>query len=468
MTNSALATRRNFLRGASSVAAATIVAPHVLGGPRYIAPSDQVHVAVVGVGGRGRQNVLELLKLDDVRITAVADPAERWDLSNYYYRGVAGRLPVCDEIDQLQTNKVGPSKVAQFADYRKLLDEFPDVDAVLCATPDHLHAHVSLAALKSGKHVYCEKPLTHNIAEARLVARVAAESKLATQMGNQGHSNEGIRQTVEWIQGGAIGEVSEVHAWVSTRRWNPTLLEPPKGNAEAPAGVDWDLWCGPRDLVPYASAYAPVAWRDFWKFGCGALGDFGCHDLDSAVWALDLDTPSRVQFTPAGQTHPEMAPHGEIGYYDFPGTESRGPVRITWYSGGIKPYHPEQIPADNPLPSRGVLFVGEKGLMLCGGAGGTPTLFPKSRNDQWQPPAPSLRRSPGHHRQWIDAIKGGDVCQSNFGYGAKLTEITLLGLLALRTGKIVQWDANGMKSDGSRDSEAIIHGSYRAGWQLPA
>lgn len=458
--------RRGFLKGASAVAAATYVAPQVLGGPRYTAPSDQVHVGVVGVGGRGFQNVRELMKLDDVRITAVADPAEEWDLSNYYYRGVAGRGPVSSEIDRLQSERYSSEKAKQYDDFREMLESQKDIDAVLCATPDHLHAYVSLLSLAAGKHVYCEKPLTHNIAEARMVQRAAKEAGLATQMGNQGHSNEGIRQTVEWIRAGAIGNVSEVHAWVSTRKWNPTLLSPPEESMPVPKRVNWDLWCGPRQTVPFNTAYAPVSWRDFWSFGCGALGDFGCHDLDSALWALDLDMPTRVQFTPVGPTHPEMAPYGEIGYYDFPEKSDRGPIRITWYSGGIKPAHPESMPTDVALPGRGVLFVGDQGVMLCGGAGGAAQIYPESRASSFDKPEPTLRRSPGHHRQWIDAIKGGPECQSNFDYGAKLTEITLLGLLALRTEKVIDWDAKEMKATGLPEADPIIHGDYREGWKL--
>ena len=219
--------RRDFLKMGTIAAAVTIVQPHVLGGPLHVAPSDRVNVALIGAGGRGLQNARELLKLKDVRITAVLDPAEHWDLGKFYYRGVAGRLPACQEIEKHYREIEPAFKCIQKADYRELFSKHAgEVDAVLCATPDHQHAHVSLSAIRAGKHVYCEKPLTHNIAEARLVGKAAAAAGVATQLGNQGHSKDTIRETVELIRAGAIGEVAEVHAWVPATRWNKTLTQP--------------------------------------------------------------------------------------------------------------------------------------------------------------------------------------------------------------------------------------------------
>jgi predicted dehydrogenase len=459
--------RRDVLKVGSAIAAATIVPRHVLGGPKHIAPSDRVNVALVGSGGRGLQNARELLKLNDVRISVVADPAEKWDLSNYYYRGVAGRLPTCDLIEKHYADNEPKFKCQQFEDYRKMLDvASSDVDAVLCATPDHLHALVSLAAMRAGKHVYCEKPLTHNIAEARLVAKVARESGVATQLGNQGHSKDTIRLTCELIRSGAIGDVHDVHAWVRTTRWNPTLQKPPSDARPVPKGLNWDLWCGPRKPPGFHEAYAPVSWRDFWQFGCGAMGDFGCHDLDSSVWALELDLPERIEMTPAGSSDPGMAPYGEIGYFDFAGKAGKPPVRISWYSGGLKPATPSELPDNVALPSRGVLFEGSKGVMVCGGAGGQPDIYPLELRQSIETPEPTIPRSAGHHRDWIDAIKGGPAASSEFQYGAKLTEITLLGLVAMRTGKVIHWDAPAMKAKGVAQADSIIHGEYRDGWGL--
>ncbi len=325
---------------------------------------------------------------------------------------------------------------------------------------------VSLDAMRAGKHVYCEKPLTHNISEARLVAKVAKETGAATQLGNQGHSKDSMRLTVELVRGGAIGTVREVHAWVPATRWNPMLEKPPTESQPIPAGLNWDLWCGPRQPPGFHQAYAPVSWRDFWQFGCGAMGDFGCHDLDSSVWALELGMPERIEMRPAGSTDPAMAPFGEIGYFDFAARGDRPPVKITWYSGGLKPPTPDELPAEESLPSRGVLFVGSKGIMICGGAGGQPDVFPLERRASMKTPEPTIPRSAGHHRDWIDAIKGGPPASSEFQYGAKLTEITLLGLLALRTGKVIHWDADTMKAIGVPQAEAIVQGEYRDGWSL--
>ena len=459
--------RRDMLALGSACAAATIVQPHVLGGPMHVAPSDRVNVALIGAGGRGRQNARELMKLDDVRITSVIDPAEYWDLANFYYRGDAGRHPVCAEIEKHYNATEPQFRCEQFEDYRELFANHADtIDAVLCATPDHQHAHASLAAIRAGKHVYCEKPLTHNIAEARRVAQEAAEAGVATQLGNQGHSRDTIRETCEWIRAGAIGNVTEVHAWVPATRWNPTLEHPPKTSNPVPKGLNWDLWCGVREPVDFHEVYAPVSWRDFWAFGCGAMGDFGCHDLDSAVWALELGLPSRIEMRAAGSTDSAMAPHGEIGYFDFDARGEKPAVRIHWYSGGLRPPTPTALPESVKLPSRGVLFVGDKGVMVCGGAGGKATIYPEAYASSLVTPPPSLKRSAGHHRDWIDAIKGGPPASSEFQYGAKLTEITLLGLVALRTGEVIHWDAKQMKAAGCPAADSIVQGEYRSGWSL--
>ncbi len=425
-----------------------------------------VTVGLVGAGGRGFRNAKELMKLDDVRITAIADPAEQWDLSNFYYKGVAGRKPVAAAVEKHYSTDKQSVRCEQFEDFRKLLSSSSAPDAILCATPDHLHATVSVAAMRAGKHVYCEKPLTHNIAEARLVAKVAKESKVATQMGNQGHSTDAIRQTVEWIRAGAIGNVSEVHAWVGATRWNPTLSGRPKDPMPVPKGLNWDLWLGPRKAVPFHSAYAPVSWRDFWDYGLGAMGDFGCHDMDSAVWALDLPAPKSVEMFPAGQMNDDIIPFGEVGYFDFEQKNGK-PLRLTWYSGGPRPATPAAMVASGKrLPGRGVMFVGDKGKLLCGGAGGKPVLIQSEPGADNSPPEPTIKRSNGHHRDWIDAAKGGPEASSNFSYGAHLTEITLLGVAALRERKRILYDAAKMQITNSERSDQLIHGDYRNGWEL--
>jgi predicted dehydrogenase len=461
-------TRRQFVKSAATAVAAFNFLPrHVLGGPRFVPPSEKVNVAVVGVGGRGLQNMREVLKLTDTQVIAVADPAESFGLEAFYYKGRGGRGPAVAEVEKYYAEKTPNSRCAGFEDFRVMLEKEKAIDAVLCATPDHLHAYVTLSAMRAGKHAYCEKPLTHNIHEAREVARVAKETGVATQMGNQGHSTPGIRETVEHIQAGSIGTVREIHAWVGTKRWNPELVALPKEKPSVPAGLRWDLWLGPREEHAFHPAYHPVAWRDFWAFGGSAMGDFGCHDLDAATWALDLPAPTRAEAITVGPTDDDIAPHGCQIFYDFPAHGKHPAIKLTWHDGGLRPRAPDAL-GKFPLPRRGVLFVGDKGVIQCDGAGGSPRIFPETLRAGIAKPVPTLKRSNGHHRDWIDACKGGPAASSNFAYGARLTEIALVGVLALRMRKPVEWDAAAMQATGQPAAEAAIRGTYRKGWELPA
>lgn len=458
--------RRKFLTTTAATAAGITILPrHVLGGAGFVAPSDRVNVGVAGVGGRGRENVGELLKLNDVQITALADPAEYWDLSAFYYGSKAGRGPVKEMVETAYTDR--KAKVATYADFREMLEKEKGLDAILCATPDHTHAYVSLTAMRAGKHVYCEKPLTHNIWEARMVQKVARETGLATQMGNQLHSRSGLRQTVELLRAGVIGEVREIHAWVPATRWIASLKGVPQGASPIPKGLDWDLWLGPRKKRPFHEHYVPVTWRDFWDFGCGAMGDFGCHDLDAAVWAFDLADPETVELLPAGYSDKDITPYGEIGYYHFPERDGRAAIDLTWYSGGLRPAHPELLPREVTLSRRGALYVGDKGIMVYEGGGRPPRLFPESLNEGAKIDKPTLAPTRGHHRDWIDAIKGGPAASSNFEYAARLTEITLLGVLSLRLGgKKIYWDAENMKAEGMSEADVFIREPVRPGWEM--
>ncbi len=459
--------RRDFLSAATATTVGWSIVPrHVLGGPGYIAPSDRVNVALIGAGGQGRTNCRELFKLDDVRVVAVADPIQELDLSKFYYGGKGGREIVGDEIDQHYRKVDSRFACQRFVDFREMLDKQSGIDAILCATPDHLHAYVSIYSMRKGKHVYCEKPLTHNVAEARLVAKVAKETGRVTQMGNQGHATEGIRQTVEWIRDGAIGTVKEVHAWSGASRWNPQLQGAPTDAMEVPSGVQWDLWLGPRQPRPYHSAYCPVSWRDFWDFGTGGLGDIGCHDMDAAVWALDLRHPTRIEGRPGGKMNEQIAPHSEMVYYDFDRRGDFPPIRMTWYDGGLKPPTPTGMPETFKLDGRGTLFVGEKGWIVCGGAGAPPKLYPESLDKSYQRPKPSIPRVKGHHRDWIDSIKGGPAPSSNFEYGARLTEIVLLGTAAVRFNGTLHWDAAKMSFKEGEKANRLLTEEYRDGWKL--
>jgi len=460
--------RRRFLQATTASVAATVVPRYVLGGPNYVAPSEKVNVALIGAGGQGRTNMRALLRQADAQVMAVADPIEQEDLSRFYFKGLAGRKPVQAEIEKHYAEKRPSFHCAVYEDFRKMLDKEKGIDAILCATPDHLHAYVSITAMLAGKHVYCEKPLTHSVWEARRVAAVAKKTGLATQMGNQGHSTVGMRWTCEWIWDGAIGTVREVHAWVGTRRWNPTLQGLPPGSPPVPPGINWDLWLGPRKPHPYHPAYTPVTWRDFWAFGTGAMGDFGCHDLDAACWSLDLVAPATIEALPAGYTDAEIGPYGEICYYEFGARGDKAPVKVTWYDGGLQPPCPEELGPRGKLPGRAILFVGDQGKLLCDGAGGAPRLLPYSRTADYKKPAESLPRSKGHHRDWLDACKGGPPASSNFQYGARLTEIVLLAVAAQRLGKKLYWDAANMKATNAPDADAILKESYRPGWEIPS
>lgn len=459
-------TRRQFIKtAATAVTAFNLLPRHVLGGPRFVPPSEKVNVALVGAGGRGIQNMKALLALADVQVIAIADPAETFSLEAFYYKGQGGRKPAKAAAEEHYAKATPNHRVAEYEDFRVMLEKEKALDAVLCATPDHLHAYVSILSMRAGRHVYTEKPLTHNIWEAREVARVARETGAATQMGNQGHSTPGIRSTVELLRAGAIGPVREIHAWVGTKRWNPALTTKPAGSSPRPEGMDWDLWLGPREPREFHTAYHPVAWRDFWAFGGSAMGDFGCHDMDAATWAFELPPPTRIEALAVGPTDSEIAPHGSTIFYDFPARGDAPAIRFTWYDGGLRPRAPEALGKFN-LPKRGVMFVGEKGIIQCDGAGGQPRLFPEALRANVVKPPETIRRVAGHHRDWIDACKGGEPASSNFEYGARLTEIGLLGVLALRLGKPIQWDAEKMLVPGMPEADAIIRGTYRAGWEI--
>jgi predicted dehydrogenase len=409
-----------------------------------------------------------LYPLEDAQVIAVADPVEHSDLEDFYFRGVAGRLPVKAEAEKHYAEKTPNFKVADYVDFRVMLEKEKDIDAVLCATPDHMHATVCIPAMRMGKHAYCEKPLTHNIREARLMAQVAKETGVATQMGNQGHSGDGIRQTCEWLWAGVIGEVREVHAWTSASRWSKKYTQGKPQTEPVPKGVNWDLWLGPREERPYSSAYNPVTWRDYWDFGTAPIGDFFCHNFDNACWALDLKAPRTVEASGAGGVDSYMAPAGGLYTYKFPARGKMPPVTFTWYDGGLRPARPEGLDPEDQLGAggNGTLFVGSKGMITCPGWAGAPKLLPLTLMDNFERPPKTLPRSNGHHRDWLDACKGGEPASANFEYGAALTEMGLLGLVAMRVGKRLDWDAAAMKATNAPEADGYINGTYRKGWEL--
>jgi predicted dehydrogenase len=459
--------RRGFLRVAGLTAAGFVVVPrHVLGGARFVAPSAKVNVAIVGCGGQGRTNARALFAESDAQIIAVCDPHELSDLSPFYYKGQGGRKAVKAEVEAHYSEKTPNFRVTEYEDVRRLLEAESALDAVLCATPDHLHAFVSVLAMRAGKHVYCEKPLTHSIWEARRMSAVAKETGVATQMGNQGHSSETIRQTVEWIRDGAIGPVREVHAWSGASKWFEHKGRPAE-EVPVPAGLNWDLWLGPREARPYHPSYVPVRWRSYWDFGTASLGDMACHNLDPAVWALELVAPASVEGC-APFIDAETASTCGIYTWRFAARGGLPAVEVKWYDGGLRPPRPDSLPEDEPLGEggNGCMFLGEQGILVCAGWGGRPRLLPDSLDEAYRRPEKTIPRSKGHHRDWIAACKGGSPASSHFEYGARLTEIVLLGNVALRAGKRIRWDHEAMKAANAPEAEPFLKGRYRPGWEI--
>ena len=464
------ATRRQFLGATAGVAACAVVPRYVLGGPKFVPPSEKVNVAIVGAGGQGRSNTRSLFYEKDAQVIAVCDVADKTDLSPFYYQGFGGREAVKAEVEKHYRETKPSFRCAEYVDFRVLLEKEKALDAILCATPDHAHAVVSVTAMKAGKHVYCEKPLTHNVWEARQVARVAKETGVATQMGNQGHSGEGIRQTCEWIWDGAIGPVREVHAWSDTGAW-ATAPGRPRETPPVPPGLDWDLWLGPRETRPYSPAYAPYNWRGWWAFGTGAIGVMACHNIDPAVWALKLEHPESVEAT-SEQIDDEVASlHGAVHRYQFGPRGDMPAVTLTWYDGGLRPPMPKGIDPNDPKQrlgdgGNGILFIGDKGMITCAGWAGMPRLLPLSLHREYKRPAKTLARSKGHHTDWLAACKGGEPSSANFQYSARLVEIVLLGSVALRTKKKLAWDGPAMKATNAPEADRFLKEQYRKGWEV--
>lgn len=452
-------TRRDFLGGAAAVAALTVVPRHVLGGSGHAAPSEKVHVAIIGAGGQGIVNMKQLFTEPDVRIAGLCDVNEESDYSMFYYGGTAGRKPAAELVRQ-KYGQVCPT----YRDYREMLDK-EDIDAVLLATPDHSHAVISLDVIAKGKHLYCEKPLCRTVYETRVVTEAARKAGVATQLGNFGHSSEDIRLACEWIWDGAIGDVHEVHSWTDTgaRRWT-SLTDRPKQTPPVPAGFDWQRWLEPVPARPYHPDYAPVRWRAWWQFGSGTIGDFACHHLDPAFWALKLDQADHfsVEASSYGATE-ETCPAASLIYYDFPARAGMGPVRITWYEGGLMPPRPAELEAGRSLGGHGVLFTGTKGAILGGGWSRSPRIIPESKMRAYKRPSKTLPRCAGHHRNWLDACKGQGRASTHFDYAGPLTEFCLMGNVALRAGKKLDFDWKSMKVTNAPEANQYVEPGYREG-----
>lgn len=488
----------------------TIVPRHVLGGKGYTPPSALLNVAVVGVGGQGSGNGKAVVSENLVAFCDV-DPA-------FMERNIMGgdrpdRPPTPETVSYREKFQ----KAKKYVDFREMLAKQRDLDAVIVATPDHMHAAIAAAAMSAGKHVYCQKPLTYSVYESRLLRRLARENKVVTQMGNQGHSGEGTRRVVEWIRAGVIGTVREVHIYTDrpARFWAQGLPRPNTsamafpvlsagnvgamrnalagalGNAPVapPSGLRWDLYLGAiAEDVPYHPVYHPFTWRGWVDFGVGALGDMGAHLVDQAYWALGLTQPTSIEATsslwgtevipaPAGSppgTRPTTKnvsyPMASTVHYQFPAVGDRPAVKVNWYDGGLFPPRPDGLPDDVVFDSEGGgIFIGDKGILIHNTYGENPRLFPESCAQAGEAVPKTLPRiEESHQMNWVRACKGETEASSPFEYGAQLNETMVLGVAALRAGqgRKLLYDAANMKFTNAPDADQYLTRAYRSGWAL--
>ncbi len=449
MPNTTSPSRRQFMGGAFAAAAPFMIVPrHVLGGVGHTPPSEKLNIAGIGVGGQGAGDLNELRTENIVALCDV------------------------DEQRAAETFARFPS-AKRYRDFREMLDkEEKNIDAVVVATPDHNHAVASMAAIKRGKHVYCEKPLTRTVFEARAIAKAAREAKVATQMGNQGMAFEGNRLINEWIADGAIGAVREVHVWSDRPTHNGKLfwaqgIERPTDTPPIPATLDWNQWLGPAPFRPYHPAYAPFVWRGWWDFGSGGLGDMGIHNIAPIFSALNLGAPSSIDSS-STLVFKESVPLASTVHYEFPARGDRPSVRLHWYDGGMLPPRPEELEKGRELNREdGIIFVGDRGKILVEGWGGNnPMLIPELKMKDYKQPPKTLPRSIGHHKEWIEACKGRGTTRSNFDFAGPLTEAVLLGTVSVRTGKRLLWDAENLRVTNVPEANDLLHYQYREGWTL--
>ena len=447
MTNSTFS-RRQFIK-ASTALASTLAAPGIL---RARGASEKLQLAFIGAGGRGGANLGTMTKDKNVQVVALCDVNSR-------------NLGVAAERH---------SSARTFADFRKLYEKVDDIDGVVVSTTEHTHAFATMPALKVGKHVYCEKPLTHNVHEARLITEAAAQAGVVTQMGTQIHGMPNYRRVVELIQTGAIGKVSEVHVWVG-RAWGRqspqdaaanrdivSVQERPKGKSTAPEYVDWDLWIGPAPYRPYDEVYFPgPKWYRWWDFGNGTMSDLGSHWIDLPFWALKLDSPVTIEAS-GPEPHPEIAPASMSAVYEYGERGDMPACKLTWYQGSHKP----EIWNQGGIPKfgSGVLFVGEDGMLISDY--NRHILLPEDKFKDFERPEQFIPDSPGQHQQWLNSCRTGDPTDSPFSYSGPLTEANHLGNVAFRAGKKLEWDVKKMTATNCPEADQFLGREPRKGWEL--
>ena len=445
--------RRDFL-GASAAAAGALASSRLLAQSVPTSPkvsaNDKIDIAFIGVGGKGNENLTRLSAMQGVNVVAICDTDART------LGGAAQKHASAKRYD----------------DYRKLLDDARSFDAAVVTVPDNHHAFAAVNAMRLGKHVYCEKPLTHDVYEGRLVRETAAANKVATQMGNSGHAGRGVRGVVEAVQAGVLGNVTEAHAWTNRPIW-PQGMPRPAGSDPVPPHLNWDMWLGPAPERPFKGprVYHDFVWRGWWDFGTGALGDMGCHIIDSIFWGCDLGAPTSVEAEFDSPHNDESAPKWSIVRYTFPARNGKPPMKVTWYDGGklppaeltdgiVKKNERGQVNMDN-----GVLIVGDKGRLLSDRQRNY-RLLPEKDFADFQPPPKTLPQSPGHYEEWLNACRGGVAAMSNFDYASRLTEMVLLGNVAIRAGKKIEWDAEKMQVANAPEAQRFVKREYRKGWSL--
>lgn len=445
--------RRGLLKATTAVAAATIVPSHVLG-QGQTPPSRKLNIACIGLGWPGCKDVDALAPTDNIVAFCDVDTQRAPDFRKKY------------------------PKARSFVDYRQMLDQLDKtLDAVIVATPDHSHAVLAIAAMQRGKHVYCEKPLAHSIHEVRQMMKTAKEQKVVTQMGNQGHSADSIRRFCEWVWNGAIGNVHTIHAGCNIVNSGMDKMGQLREHPPVPPNLNWDLWLGPAQERPYSPVYLPETWRGWVPFGDGTIGDWTCHVIDPVFWALELGAPTSVvaevkDYDPKAQA--DVYPKGDRITFQFPARQTShgqmGPVTLVWHSGTVAIPRPPMLEDGRKGPDTGAVVYGDKGAITYGshGAGGV-RIIPEKAMKAFKQPAPSIPRVPGggHEQDWARAIKSGGKAGSDFTYGGPLTEIALLGVIALKMpGVKLEWDAQQMRITNVPEANALVSPPLRAGWTV--
>ncbi|MCW5551256.1 MAG: Gfo/Idh/MocA family oxidoreductase [Verrucomicrobiae bacterium] len=448
--------RRHFLYGAGvGVALFNILPGSLLRGAERISANEKLNVAGIGIGSRGGAVVDEVAGLGH-HLVALCDVDEDYAAQQFAKYPGAKR----------------------FTDYRVMLDRLgKEIDGVVIGTPDHTHAVIAMEAMRRGKHVYCEKPLAHNVEEVRRLMAAAQKHKVVTQLGNQGHASDTIRRACEWIWAGAIGQVHTVHAGCDAFKnvycQIPNLAKLGEQHA-VPKGLDYDLWLGPAEYRPYSPLWVPWNWRGWMPFGGGVIGDWICHVVDPAFWALDLDAPTSVvadvgdfDLATQGLTYPA----GTRITFEFPAKRGRGPVKLVWHDGNTTIPQPRDFPADEKVPGTGAIIFGDKGMLVHGSHGaGNCHLLPEELMEQHSgknAPVAKIPRVKGHAWDWAEAIRAGRPAGSNFDYGGPLTQVALLGLIAIRfPGQTLQWDNQAARFTNLPAANAYVNPAYRRGWEL--